>query len=176
MVVLGFISWGGADSDPARGSDQQRLDRARPSSSKVAGVAALTVHRVQHGDVAVLNAYTTSDGFPLGRRVNSRRVECRQHTLRHDRVQQLNELGMIWRMRLPPEDGSRRRREAAHFTAMLRRIVVWTDEHDGWPPSAPQHDGDCAGIGRRLVRQRQLFRSQRLDADRQQVRLEEIES
>lgn len=131
-----------------------------------AGVAALTAYRDLHGDVAVPSAYTTADGFPLGRWVDSRRVEGRRHVLRAERMRDLNELGMIWRMRLPPDDSARRLREAAHFTAMLRRTALWVAEHNGALPTAREHDGVGAGIGRWLVRQRQLLRSQRLDVDR----------
>lgn len=131
-----------------------------------AGVGALTQYGREHGDLSVPHWFTTADGLQLGRWVDSRRVEYRAGVLSAARVEQLAQLGMVWRLRLPADDPARRRREDAHFTQMLRRVQAWSTRHAGQVPAARVVDGDGSAIGRWLVRQRRLHRDGRLDAGR----------
>ena len=131
-----------------------------------AGVAALVVYGRDHGDLLVPHWFTTADGLQLGRWVDSRRVEYRAGALPAARVDLLERLGMVWRLRLPADDPSRRNREDAHFAQMLRRVQAWSTRHAGQLPPARVVDSDGVAIGRWLLRQRQLHRDQRLATDR----------
>ncbi len=131
-----------------------------------AGVAALTQYSRDHGDLAAPHWFTTADGLQLGRWVDSRRVEYRTGALLAARVEQLERLGMVWRLRLPADDPARRRREDVHFAQMLRRVQAWSTQHAGELPAARVVDSDGIAIGRWLIRQRQLHRDHRLATDR----------
>lgn len=131
-----------------------------------AGVAALTQYGRDHGDLSVPHWFTTADGLQLGRWVDSRRVEYRSGALPAARVQQLEGLGMVWRLRSSADDPARRRREDAHFTHMLRRVQAWSTQHAGQLPAARVVDRDGNAIGRWLLRQRRLHRNRRLGTDR----------
>lgn len=131
-----------------------------------AGVAALTLYGRGQGDLSVPHWFTTADGLQLGRWVDSRRVEYRAGALPAARVEQLERLGMVWRLRLPAADPARRRREDAHFTQMLRRVQAWSTQHAGQVPAARVVDSDGIAIGRWLLRQRRLHRDRRLATDR----------
>ncbi|WP_159573882.1 helicase associated domain-containing protein [Curtobacterium sp. 18060] len=131
-----------------------------------AGVAALTQYSRDHGDLAVPHWFTTADGLQLGRWVDSRRVEYRTGALPVARVEQLERLGMVWRLRLPADDPARQRREDVHFTKMLRRVQAWSTQHAGQVPAARVVDSDGAAIGRWLLRQHRLHWHHRLATDR----------
>lgn len=149
LVQLGFI-WQVRDRDAAWD----------------AGVVALTQYGRDHGDLLVPHWYTTADGLLLGRWVDSRRVEYRAGVLPPARVEQLERLGMVWRLRLPTADPARLRREDAHFTQMLRRVQAWSTQHAGQVPAARVVDSDGNAIGRWVLRQRRLHRDHRLATNR----------
>ncbi|WP_162236691.1 helicase associated domain-containing protein [Curtobacterium sp. Leaf261] len=131
-----------------------------------AGIAALTQYGRDHGELSVPHWFTTADGLQLGRWVDSRRVEYRAGVLPTARVEQLERLGMVWRLRLLADDPARRRREDVYFTQMLCRVQAWSTEHAGQVPAARIVDSDGIAIGRWLLRQRRLHRQRRLASDR----------
>ena len=131
-----------------------------------AGLAALEQYRRNYGDVLVPHWFTTADGLLLGRWVDSRRVEYRRGALGPERVQQLEQLGMVWRLRRPAHDPARRQREDTHFDSMLLRVTHWSRQHNGLLPAARTRDGDGVAIGRWLLRQRRLHSDHRLTPDR----------
>lgn len=145
LVHLGFV-WEVRDRD----------------ASWDAGVAALTQYGRDHGDLLVPHWFATAGGIQLGRWVDSRRVEYRAGHLLAERVEQLERLGMVWRIRVPADDPARRRREDAHFAQMLRRVQAWSAQHPGQLPAVRIVDSDGVAIGRWLLRQRRLHRDQRL--------------
>lgn len=149
LVKLGFI-WQVRDRDAAWD----------------AGIAALTQYGRDYGDLLVPHWFTAVDGLQLGRWVDSRRVEYRTGVLPAVRVEQLERLGMVWRLRVPADDPARRRREDAHFTQMLRRVQAWSMQHAGQVPAARVVDSGGNAIGRWLLRQRRLRRDHRLAPDR----------
>lgn len=131
-----------------------------------AGVAALTQYGRDHGDLLVPYWFTTADGLQLGRWVDSRRVEYRAGALSAPRVQLLERLGMVWRLRVPAGDPARRIREDAHFTRMLWRVQAWSTQHPGQLPAGRVVDSEGVAIGRWLLRQRRLHRDHRLATNR----------
>lgn len=57
-------------------------------------VAAATVYRASHGHMRVAPKYVADDGFRLGSWISS--VRSKRHSLPPERVQELDELGMVW--------------------------------------------------------------------------------
>ena len=137
------------------------------------GLKQLRAYRAQRGDTLVPVWFVTSDGFALGRWVDTRRVEYRAGTLIQTRVAALAEVGMVWSVREAPDASSRRRREDAHFTRMLNRTVSWIDDHGGTLPTVRDQDSTGVAVGRWLGRQRRLARIGQLSQTRRHD-LEEI--
>lgn len=131
-----------------------------------AGVTALDQYRRDHGDVLVPHWFVTADGLQLGRWVDSRRVEYRSGAMPADRVRALEVLGMVWRLRQPPDNRARRRREDAHFEQMLQHVHRWMTSHEGRLPAARDITDDGVAIGRWLLRQRRLHRDRQLSPER----------
>ncbi|WP_152970263.1 helicase associated domain-containing protein [Frigoribacterium sp. RIT-PI-h] len=130
------------------------------------GLEQLRAYQAQRGDTLVPVWFVTSDGFALGRWVDTRRVEYRAGTLTQTRIAALAEIGMVWSIRGTPDASSRRRREDDHFTRMLNRTVSWIDEGGGTLPTARDRDHTGIAVGRWLGRQRRLARTGRLSQTR----------
>jgi hypothetical protein len=60
------------------------------------GLGAAQVFHAEHGHLRVPVKYVTSEGFPLGKWIITQRTSKRKGVLAPDRVQALDELGMIW--------------------------------------------------------------------------------
>lgn len=62
------------------------------------GYAHARAFHAQHGHLRVLGDHVAADGFKLGQWIAERRAERRDATLPADRVAQLDELGMLWKV------------------------------------------------------------------------------
>lgn len=132
------------------------------------GIEALRLYRRDRGDALVPHWYRTAESFPLGKWVDSRRVDYRRGTLSQDRIASLDDIGMIWFLRNTPDPTTSRAREEAHFAAMPTRTRLWSASHDGALPHARELDEDTIAIGRWLGRQRHLLRTGTLSPTRRQ--------
>ena len=65
------------------------------------GLDALRAYVTEHGDADVLCSYTTPDGFRLGSWLSTRRKDYKAGKLALDRIRQLEELGVRWRIPNP---------------------------------------------------------------------------
>lgn len=121
-----------------------------------AGLAALEQYRRNYGDVLVPHWFTTADGLLLGRWVDSRRVEYRRGALGQERVQQLEQLGMVWRLRRSADDPARRQREdtiskacfSASHTGRVSTTVSFPPRELAMATASPSDGGSFASVGR----------------------------
>ncbi|ROQ30930.1 helicase associated protein [Frondihabitans sp. PhB188] len=129
------------------------------------GLSALAAYRNDHGD-SLVPAWWVSDGFPLGRWLDTRRTEYRAGRLDPDRVDALEQLDVLWRLKTVTDTVGREAREWAHFLLLASLLRQYQNSHGHTRMPIRYTTPDGTHLGRWLHRQRTQLREGRLSTER----------